>query len=1169
MNATDLQERNPKKRSSRPALVVLGMHRSGTSAITGSLRFSGAWVGEEEELTRPNAENPQGFWERRDIRELCDQLLHAAGADWWKIAKFDTQAIPDAILAEQRTKFKKIVAALDEYDTWIVKEPRLCLLLPVLQDHIHNPICIHIYRNPLEVARSLQQRDGFSISAGLALWEAYNLHALNASRNLPRILICHQSLVSKPQETLNALVEKLSGFEFDHPLNPDTERIERFIDPKLYHQKATDVETESHLLPSQLALWSRLRSGNAPDHRDSSISAATRQQLLDFEYIKLSLSLQEDKSEKLDLDLRARDKTVNALNAGMESRAKRIHELNARLERRARTIQANDRKIDELNAGMESRAKRIHELNARLERRARTIQANDRKIDELNAGMESRAKRIHELNARLERRARTIQANDRKIDELNAGMESRAKRIHELNARLERRARTIQANDRKIDELNARLERRARTIQANDRKIDELNAGMESRAKRIHKLNAGMKSRAASIGERDKTISDLLNSTSWRVTRPLREISLGARSFALNLRRLTGRLSGGGSGRTARTIEPARGSARTAGRSSEPAPDEPISGQQPTDADRLAKRITEYTQAWQTRRGYGTPRKKRPGAKSKTKITVIAWDLGHNPLGRTYLLADVLRNDYDVELLGANFPRFGSKVWRPLRDCCRVTLKSFPGANFPEHFNHMEEIARQIEGDVIYVSKPRLPSLELAILAKLHRNRPIILDVDDHELAFFKNRRPLALDEVKTLRQSLDFNCPHDEIWTRYSESLIPLFDQVTVSGDELRKKFGGLVLPHIRDECDFDPAAYPRDLLRAELGFTAEDKIVLFVGTPRMHKGLVRIYAALKKLNRPHYRLVIVGTPVDREARRFLSKCSPEEVTIVPDTPFRDLPGYLCIGDLICLMQAEGEAISLYQTPAKFTDGLSMGIPMLASNVPPLENLAQEGLVERVGRSPLERKIDEIFRNYDAYKRKAMQNREVFLREYSYSAHLPRLKGIIDRLLDNPSPVPEPFHALIACHREMFSGSARLPRVTAGIVVDRRPRPRAQCPERTHGRPTRRIGPARLQGPTNCWTSCFSGNRTTPAFTGGGRTCWSNTCPGTLAFTGFSISTPRSICSSPVRPHSSPARRADTATPGWCSTRPSGGNCVSRIRTRFDSTPSSTRGPDVLFPDS
>ena len=263
------------------------------------------------------------------------------------------------------------------------------------------------------------------------------------------------------------------------------------------------------------------------------------------------------------------------------------------------------------------------------------------------------------------------------------------------------------------------------------------------------------------------------------------------------------------------------------------------------------------------------------------------------------------------------------------------------------------------------------------------------------------------------------------------------MFEQVTVSNEELRKKFGGMVLPHIRDEHDFDPTVYPREAIRTALGFTRDDKVILFAGTPRMHKGYTRIATALESLKRSDYKLLIVGSPADNEARRFFAGVKSGHVKVVPNVPFSDLPGYLCAGDLICLLQVKEQVTSQFQMPAKFTDGLSMGIPVLATDVPPLVNLAQKGLVELLGDTPLDRKIDEIFSDYDAYKHKAAQNREIFLREYSYGANLPRLQDTIDRVLNNPAPIPDGFHELVTYHRRIFPSGSDLPRVTAQVVTD------------------------------------------------------------------------------------------------------------------------------------
>ena len=378
-----------------------------------------------------------------------------------------------------------------------------------------------------------------------------------------------------------------------------------------------------------------------------------------------------------------------------------------------------------------------------------------------------------------------------------------------------------------------------------------------------------------------------------------------------------------------------------------------------------------------------------------------------------------------MEIVGPEFSQFGEDIWAPLRGCSRVAIKSFPGEDFPGYFLRMEAVAKQIDGDVLYVSKPRLPGLELGILAKLHRNRPIILDIDDYEPGFFRNTTPLTLHELKAREGRRDFFRPAAESWSRYCESLVPLFEQLTVSNDELRKRYQGVVLPHLRSEHDFDPAAYPRGRIRARLGFGRDDKVVLFAGTLRMHKGVGEIADALKSLNCPKYKLMIVGSPPDEETRRFVDGLQYERITVVPDVPFHDLPGYVCAGDLVCLLQDGKSVVSSYQMPAKLTDALAMGVPVLASDAPPLRNLVDGGLVEVLGGASLSEKIDEIFRNHDVYKARALENREKFLLEYSYGAARPWLKKMVARLAGRPEPVPDEFRELIDYHRAMFGDAS------------------------------------------------------------------------------------------------------------------------------------------------
>src|SRR4051812_23402288 len=167
-------------------LVVLGMHRSGTSAVTRLLNLAGAYFGPEGIGTDPNEENPKGFWERRDIPAIWDAVLHAGGFDWWRVADFAPDAVPGQNRSEQTDAFRNVVFHLDAHRPWVIKEPRLCLLLPILRPVLETPVFVHVVRDPLEIAASLMARNGFPLEVGVALWERYTVDALASAADDPQ-----------------------------------------------------------------------------------------------------------------------------------------------------------------------------------------------------------------------------------------------------------------------------------------------------------------------------------------------------------------------------------------------------------------------------------------------------------------------------------------------------------------------------------------------------------------------------------------------------------------------------------------------------------------------------------------------------------------------------------------------------------------------------------------------------------------------------------------------------------------------------------------------------------------------------------------------------------------------------------------------------------------------
>ena len=192
--------------ASRSAIVILGMHRSGTSALTRLVSLLGADL--PKDLMPPvPGNNATGFWESLAICDVNDWLLEAAGSAWDDWRRLDIERLPARIQQEAATR---ALGALRwqffDADTFVLKDPRICRLLPFWQDVLSmfgaQPRYLLPLRNPLEVAASLRQRDGMPKAAAMLLWLRHVLDAELHSRGHARAVITYAALLDKPTEVL-------------------------------------------------------------------------------------------------------------------------------------------------------------------------------------------------------------------------------------------------------------------------------------------------------------------------------------------------------------------------------------------------------------------------------------------------------------------------------------------------------------------------------------------------------------------------------------------------------------------------------------------------------------------------------------------------------------------------------------------------------------------------------------------------------------------------------------------------------------------------------------------------------------------------------------------------------------------------------------------------------
>jgi hypothetical protein len=262
-------------------ICVLGMHRSGTSALTRVLNLLGVYLGKEEELLPATQDNPEGFWEYIDIVGVHDQILNLFHSSWDSIPLIPKNRLLNHELIPLKNQLKEMVTRqFEDHDIWGFKDPRTCLFVPLwleLSQELGIPIeFIHVFRNPIEVADSLTKRNGFSRHKGLALWYIYSLHEYFHTLSTRSIRLGYDHLVNLEPATLTTLAEQLV---LNTPDETTLDAIQDFLRPSLRHYTASDsAELNKHSTIHELF---QLISGNCNhDQFQEQITLLYREALL-------------------------------------------------------------------------------------------------------------------------------------------------------------------------------------------------------------------------------------------------------------------------------------------------------------------------------------------------------------------------------------------------------------------------------------------------------------------------------------------------------------------------------------------------------------------------------------------------------------------------------------------------------------------------------------------------------------------------------------------------------------------------------------------------------------------------------------------------------------------------------------------------------------------------
>lgn len=208
------------------AFFILGMHRSGTSCLTGCLERCGLHLGD---VTRYNKGNLRGNHEFRQVVRLHNKILASSNGTWSSPPK------QIRIGSKHLEEITSIIQQFAAQAPYALKDPRLLLLAETWLELVDDFALIATYRHPVAVARSLARRDKMTQSEALALWTHYNCKLVHLHQKYQFPIIKFD--LSDPER----YSEEVASVAVKWGLRPNLNSIRNFINTDLDHY--ADIES--------------------------------------------------------------------------------------------------------------------------------------------------------------------------------------------------------------------------------------------------------------------------------------------------------------------------------------------------------------------------------------------------------------------------------------------------------------------------------------------------------------------------------------------------------------------------------------------------------------------------------------------------------------------------------------------------------------------------------------------------------------------------------------------------------------------------------------------------------------------------------------------------------------------------------------------------------------
>lgn len=520
----------------RKLVVVLGMHRSGTSAVMNALACMGVSLGDD--LLPAGKDNPKGFFEDKSINDLNIEMLSVIGQDWFSLSLVTDAQVDRLVTLGYLEKAADLLRAkIAGHEYFGFKDPRVSKLLKfwikvfaLLECETRYVLCL---RHPLSVANSVLKRNKTPIRKGYLLWLSYNLAIITQALSTPLVALDYDQLMESPTKQLEFIAQQL-----DLEIQPELVAgfANEFLDDNLRHTtfSTADLKKDWQCPPVVISAYDICSGLLLADNQQAiahfnDLYLAQKEQL-DEEFLLL------DQIEKAAIDYVYTSENIPGLKQLVEERTQWAKSLELRVDEVSAWAKSLERQTEErtqwaktMEVELGERTQWAKTLEVQLDERTLWATSLEQQVAERTGWAKSLEEQLEErtlwatsLEQQVAERTGWAKSLEQSLDERTLWAKSLDKELTDVRThatQLDIELDGVRVSLAQLNEKNLQLEQ----------SLHELNTQFASAQQKIEQQLQQIEYHQSVVKHLEHQLADVkadyarvINSRSWKLTMPMR-----------------------------------------------------------------------------------------------------------------------------------------------------------------------------------------------------------------------------------------------------------------------------------------------------------------------------------------------------------------------------------------------------------------------------------------------------------------------------------------------------------------------------------------------------------------------------------------------------------------------------------------------------------------------